>query len=193
MDDFQAIRRGIRSLLSSDPSLTICGEAVDGLDALAKATALRPDLIVMDISMPNLNGLEATREIKLILPEIKIIIVSQHDAPEMARVAFEAGAQEFITKTDAATKLLAAISRLTHPQTSTKTGSQANADERGPDTPRRLLSCPECNYQFTHDEISIGVLANSSWLDQPDLPKAGISLGCPGCGKNSIYQRDQFL
>jgi len=117
VDDSEVVRKGICTILASDPSLTVCGEAVDGRDALEKATALQPDLIVMDVSMPNMNGLQATREIKRLLPDLDIVIVSQHDAPEMARQAINAGAREFITKSNVAAKLLAAVTRIKHPQT----------------------------------------------------------------------------
>src|SRR5690348_4418802 len=80
VDDHQVVRRGLRSLLEAEKDLQVCGEAVDGRDAIAKAQELRPDAIVMDISMPNLNGLDATRELTRLLPEIRIVILTQHDS-----------------------------------------------------------------------------------------------------------------
>ncbi len=72
VDDHEVVRRGIRSLLSSRPGWKICGEAVDGLDAIEKAKALRPSVILMDISMPRMNGIEAARIIRNELPESKV-------------------------------------------------------------------------------------------------------------------------
>jgi len=111
VDDHELVRRGICSVLTTEPSLTLCGEAVDGYDAIEKARALRPDIIVMDVSMPRLNGLDATREIKRIFSEIEIVIVSQHEAPEMMRQAFNAGACGYVVKSSISADLLTAIAR----------------------------------------------------------------------------------
>ena len=111
VDDHEVVRMGIGSVLAGDPTITICGKAVDGRDAIEKARALSPDVIVMDISMPNMNGLDATREIKRMLPQSEVVIVSQHNAPEMIRQAFHAGACGYVVKSAIATDLLAAIAK----------------------------------------------------------------------------------
>jgi PAS domain S-box-containing protein len=113
VDDHEMVRRGICSVLAVEPALKICGEAIDGQDAVEKARALRPDVVVMDISMPRLNGLEATREIKRFLPQAEIVIVSQHDASEMVRQAFNAGARGYVVKSTIANDLLSAIAKVT--------------------------------------------------------------------------------
>jgi len=132
VDDHEFIRRGIRSLLATEPSLTFCGEAIDGRDAVEKAMALRPDIVVMDISMPNMNGLEATREIKRLLPESGIVILSQHETPEMVRQAFKMGANGYIVKSAISTGLLAAIAKVrqhgTFVQSDTLSGTNKNVD-----------------------------------------------------------------
>lgn len=98
VDDHEVVRRGVRSLLESQSGFELCGEAVDGRDAIQKAAELKPDAIVMDISMPNLNGLEATREIRRILPTVKILILTQHDIREMMKQALNAGASGYVVK-----------------------------------------------------------------------------------------------
>ena len=108
-DDHEVIRRGIRALLSAGRDCEICGEAVDGQDAVEKAHKLHPDLIIMDVSMPNLNGLEATRMIRRSLPETHILILTQHDSQEIMRQAFNAGARGFVVKSSVAHDLLNAV------------------------------------------------------------------------------------
>ncbi len=109
VDDHELVRRGICSILATSSALTVCAEAVDGRDAVQKARAERPDIVVMDISMPNMNGLDAAREIKGILPQTEIVMVSQHDSAEMVRQAFKAGARGYVMKSAISSDLLSAI------------------------------------------------------------------------------------
>lgn len=112
VDDHELVRRGMCAVLASNADLEICGEALDGRDAIEKTRALNPDMVVMDISMPNMNGLDATREIRRFLPEIGIIIVSQHETPEMVRQAFNCGASGYVVKSAISKDLLTAIQRV---------------------------------------------------------------------------------
>jgi DNA-binding NarL/FixJ family response regulator len=127
VDDHEVVRRGICSVLATESSLTLCGEAVDGKDAVEKAKVLRPDIIVMDITMPQMNGLDATREIKRLLPETEIVIVSQHEAPEMVRQAFNAGGRAYVAKSTVARELLAAIAKVNKGEPFVKAAQTADA------------------------------------------------------------------
>jgi len=127
VDDHEVVRRGICSVLATESSLTLCGEAVDGKDAVEKARVLRPDIIVMDITMPQMNGLDATREIKRLLPDTEIVIVSQHEAPEMVRQAFNAGARAYVVKSTVAKELLAAIAKVNKGEPFVKAAAIADA------------------------------------------------------------------
>ena len=109
VDDHEIFRRGLRSLLESRPEFEILGEAGDGLQAIEKAVELRPDLIVMDVSMPQLDGLQATRQIRKKLPQTKILILSQHDTSHMLAAALEAGANGYVTKSQVSRCLLSAL------------------------------------------------------------------------------------
>ncbi len=109
VDDHEVVRRGVRALIQSHSNYEVCGEAVDGQDAVEKAQELNPDVIVMDVSMPRLNGLEATHLIRAALPDSEILILSQHDSPEMVRQAFKAGARGYVVKSSIARDLLAAL------------------------------------------------------------------------------------
>ena len=112
VDDHEIVRRGVRSLLLSQANCDVCGEAVDGQDAVEKARELKPDVIVMDVSMPNLNGLDATRQVRRILPETEVLILSQHDSAEMVRQAFHAGARGYVVKSSISRQLVAALDKV---------------------------------------------------------------------------------
>jgi DNA-binding NarL/FixJ family response regulator len=109
VDDHEVVRRGVSSLLRKEQSYEICGEAADGQDAIQQARALCPEVIVMDISMPNLNGLEATRTIRQWLPHSEVLIMSQHDSPQVVEQAFHAGARGYVVKSSLARELLKAV------------------------------------------------------------------------------------
>ncbi len=109
VDDHEVVRQGVSSLLRRNGSYEICGEAVDGSDAISQACQLRPEVIVMDISMPNLNGLEATRTIRDLLPDSEVLIMSQHDSPQVVQQAFNAGARGYVVKSSLARELLNAV------------------------------------------------------------------------------------
>src|SRR5689334_2102058 len=103
------LRHGLRAFLEAEPHVQICGEAVDGIDAIEKAAQTRPDVIIMDVSMPRMNGLEATREIRRLHPEIEILILTQYESEEMARQAMKAGAKGYLVKSSVSDHLMAAL------------------------------------------------------------------------------------
>ncbi|MGB6876074.1 MAG: response regulator [Candidatus Acidiferrales bacterium] len=112
VDDHEPIRREVRSLLAGRPDLSLCGEAADGLEAIEMARQLRPDLILMDMSMPRMGGLEAIRLIRPELPQCEFIIVSQNDPALVREQAASVSVQYFIAKSDLPRDLLPAIDRI---------------------------------------------------------------------------------
>ncbi len=108
-DDHEIVRQGMRSLFSLRGNWEVCGEAVDGIDAVAKAKQLKPDVILLDITMPQLNGLEVARIVRREVPQSKIIVVSQHDPAHMRARALDVGAHGYVAKSDLSRDLLAAI------------------------------------------------------------------------------------
>lgn len=108
-DDHTLLRNGIRALVEDQPDITIIGEAEDGREAIRLAHQLRPDVVLMDIAMPLLNGLEATRQIKRDHPEINVLILTMYDHEEYFRQVLEAGASGYLVKRAAASELEHAI------------------------------------------------------------------------------------
>jgi len=101
VDDHPVVRHGLRTLLGGHPEWEIVDEAADGIEAVAKADRLKPDVVVLDITMPNMSGLEACRLIRKTAPASEILIVTQHDSPHMMREALAAGARGYVVKSNA--------------------------------------------------------------------------------------------
>jgi len=108
-EDHTILREGLRALLASDPNLDVVGEAKDGQEAIRVAEKLKPHLILMDLSMPRMNGLDAIREIKKNSPETKILILTVHKTDEYIQAALEAGANGYVLKDSSHTELSLAI------------------------------------------------------------------------------------
>jgi len=111
-DDHSLFRQGIRTILEKDRGIEVIAEAGDGLKLLELLKQMTPDMVILDISMPNLRGIEATREIKMILPDVKVLILSMHKDREYMYSAISAGAEGYLLKEDADTDLFAAIEKI---------------------------------------------------------------------------------
>jgi DNA-binding NarL/FixJ family response regulator len=109
VDDHPFVRRGVESILLSAPEWELCGEADNGDDAIRMSEALKPEVIIMDVSMPGLSGIEATRTIHKNHPGTKVVLLTLHDAGELVRSAFRAGARGYLLKVDAEEELLRAL------------------------------------------------------------------------------------
>jgi CheY-like chemotaxis protein len=105
-DDHVVARAGLRELFSERPTLQVVGEAANGVEAISQAMALQPDVIVMDVSMPRIDGIEATRKIHDALPHIQIVGLSTHDDENSERSMREAGVEAYFTKNEGADRLL---------------------------------------------------------------------------------------
>jgi len=112
VDDHAVVRRGVRSLLESEEGFEITGEATTGREAVDKARRLQPDVVVMDLSLPELNGLDATRQILKDSPRSEILVLTMHHSEELARDVLQAGARGYVLKSDADQSLIAAVKSL---------------------------------------------------------------------------------
>jgi DNA-binding NarL/FixJ family response regulator len=111
-DDHHVVRTGLRTLLETKSGWQVCAEAANGREAVEKAGELKPDVAVLDIGMPLLNGIEATRKIRKVSPKTEVLILTMHDSELMIQGVLEAGARGYILKDDADRNLLAAVDAL---------------------------------------------------------------------------------
>lgn len=109
VDDFEPWRRAICSMLAEHPNLQVVGEAIDGVEAVQKAQELKPDLILLDISLPGLNGIEAARRVLEIIPDVKVLFVTSNVDRDVAAAALTDGAFGYVLKVDGKNEILRAI------------------------------------------------------------------------------------
>lgn len=111
-DDHEVVRKGLRALLEAQPGYEVCGEAGDGREAVREALRLRPDVVVLDFSMPRLNGLEVTRQIRKALPQTEVVVLTAYDSEQLAHAVLAAGALSYVLKSDAERDLVTAVDSL---------------------------------------------------------------------------------
>jgi DNA-binding NarL/FixJ family response regulator len=111
-DDHEMVRKGLRATIEGHRSWEVCGEARNGREAVAKTCELRPHIVVMDFAMPELNGMEATRQILAAIPDTEVLILSMHDSEKLVHELLAVGARGYLLKTDAGEFLIAAIEAL---------------------------------------------------------------------------------
>ena len=111
-DDHELVRQGLRTLIEIQSGWQVCGEATTGREAVAKARELKPDIVVMDFTMPELNGMEATRQIRAALPRTQVLLLTMHESEELVREVLAAGARGYVLKSDAGRVLVDALKAL---------------------------------------------------------------------------------
>ena len=112
VDDHEVVRQGVRSILAERPEWQICGEAASGAEAIHAAAMLHPDVVIMDITMPQMSGLEASSRIVSSAPDARILIFTMHESSRLADEVREAGAHGYVQKSQASRDLVLAIERL---------------------------------------------------------------------------------
>ena len=116
-DDHEVVRRGVRALLEARPGWQVCEEAVEGREAVAKAAQSRPDVVILDLGMPGLNGLEAARQIRKLSPQSEVLILTMHESEQVTQEILSAGARGYVLKSDAGRDLVAAVEALSSHKT----------------------------------------------------------------------------
>ena len=111
-DDHELLRQGLRTLIEDQSGWQVCGEATTGREAVTKARELKPDIVVMDFTMPELNGMEATRQIRAALPRTEVLLLTMHESEELVREVLAAGARGYVLKSDAGRVLVDALKAL---------------------------------------------------------------------------------
>ena len=111
-DDHEMVRQGLRALIENQSGWQVCGEATTGREAVTKARELKPDIVVMDFTMPELNGMEATRQIRAALPRTEVLLLTMHESEELVREVLAAGARGYVLKSDAGRALVDALKAL---------------------------------------------------------------------------------
>lgn len=113
-DDHAVVRRGLRTLLKTHAGWEVCGEAATGTEAVEQVKRLKPDIVIIDISMPGTKGFDAIRKVRAAAPDAGILTLTMHDSEPMLRGAMEAGAQGYVLKSDADDRLIEAIETICH-------------------------------------------------------------------------------
>ncbi len=116
-DDHEVVRKGLRALLETQPGWKVIAEATDGREAVDKAQSMHPDVAIVDIGMPSLNGLEATRQIVKKAPRTRVLVLTMHDTNPLIQQVVKAGARGYVLKSDVASDLVSAVEALTRDQT----------------------------------------------------------------------------
>jgi DNA-binding NarL/FixJ family response regulator len=116
VDDHEALRAGVRAVLESR-GIEVCGEATNGQEALTKALQFRPDLVILDITMPVLDGFSAAREITKRFPGIGILLLSMHESASMVNIAKSSGARGYVAKSEGIARILKAVDAIAHNET----------------------------------------------------------------------------
>ena len=141
-DDHDILRRGLRDLLEAQPGWSVVAEAVNGSEAFALAVDLKPDIAILDVGMPDLNGFETTRRIRQALPATEVLILTAHDSEQLAREAEACGARGYLLKSDAGRDLVAALESVRKrkfflsPQMAKRNGGEPARNENSLPLPR---------------------------------------------------------
>jgi DNA-binding NarL/FixJ family response regulator len=194
-DDHAVVRRGVRALLESQPGLEVCCEAATGLEALAHVKKTKPNLVLLDLTMPEMNGLEAARAIREESPDTDVLILTMHFSEDVAREVLRSGARGYVLKSDANSELVAAVRQVqqhkpffTGRLAMTMVESFVNEQREGePSTDHPLPGCP-----LTARELEIVQLLATGKISKEVAATVGISTRTVESHRNHIMKKMNF-
>jgi DNA-binding NarL/FixJ family response regulator len=188
-DDHEVVRRGLCALLQSRPEWEVCGEAADGREAVEKATSLKADAVIIDIGMPVLNGLEATRQILKANPQVKVLVLTFHDSDQVIREVLDAGARGFLLKSDAARDLISAVQALRRDNTyfTSKVAEMVLEGYLKPDT--RTFSLPRLRCRLTSREREVVQLIAEGKSTKEVAVALGLSVKTAETHRSNIMRK----
>jgi DNA-binding NarL/FixJ family response regulator len=201
VDDHALVRRGLRALLETQPGLEVCSEAANGVEALDQVRKGKPDLAIMDLTMPEMNGLEAARTIRREYPGTEVLVLSMHFADELAREVLRTGSLGYILKSDSDAELLTAVDHMRRHQpffTSRLAISLAqNFIARGTALPDGEGSTEEggadSESPLTEREIEVVQLLAEGKSNKEAAAKLGVSSRTVESHRNHIMRKMSFL
>lgn len=194
-DDHAVVRRGLRALLESQPGLEVCWEASTGTEALEYVRRGKPDLVVLDLTMPEMNGLDVTRAVREQSPSTSVLVLTMHFSEELAREVLRAGALAYVLKSDADTELLAAIDHVRHNQpffTGTLAASMAESFVRGTDESPTAQSGPLPGFPLTHREVEIIQLLAEGKSNKQAAAELGIAARTVESHRTRVMKKMSF-
>jgi DNA-binding NarL/FixJ family response regulator len=193
-DDHEVLREGVQRIIEREPDMQVCGTAGTGREAVSQAEQLSPDVVLLDIGLPELNGLEAARQIRQILPKTEVLIFTAHETDELIKDSFQAGAKSFVLKSETSACLIEAIRSLSqHKPFYTEKASRVVFS--------RLLSCENrqgksadsrpSNNRLSQREREVIQLLAEGKTNREVASKLGINLRTAETHRASIMQKLQ--
>jgi len=193
VDDHDVVRRGVRALLEGQPGVEIYSEAATGTEAVEHVKRGKPDLVILDLTMPEMNGLEAARVIREASPQTDVLVLSMHFSEEIAREVLRVGARGYVLKSDANTELLAAVQRLRQGKsffTSRLTASMADLFVHGVSSSTAEGQIP--GLPLTQRELEIVRLLAEGKSNKEAAASIGVSTRTVESHRNHIMRKMKF-
>lgn len=195
-DDHAVVRRGLRSLLESQPGIEVCCEASTGAEALEYVRRAKPDMVVLDLTMPEMNGLDVTRAVREESPSTAVLVLTMHFSEELAREVLRAGALAYVLKSDADSELLTAIDHVRHNQpffTSALAISMAHTFVHGPgDAAGGPGEKPLPGSPLTNREVEVIQLLAEGKSNKEAAVELGVSTRTVESHRNHIMHKMSF-
>jgi len=186
-DDHEVVRRGMRVLLEARPGWQVCDEAIDGREAVEKAAHHKPDVVILDIGMPVLNGLDAARQIRKDLPSTEVLILTMHESEQVVREVIAAGARGYVLKTDAGRALVKAVEALAQHKTFFTSRVADLAERALQDSDRE--GGPRDTSVLTHREREVVQLLAEGRTNKDVADSLGISVRTVETHRNNIMRK----